>query len=164
MTVLNIRTATAEDVAGLVALSEIWHRDCEIYGEFDPVRVAQMLNRLLALEERIVIVAEDRGELVGMLFGLTIERWFSADRVAQILAVVVRPEHRGGNAADRILSEFQAQALQRGAYIAEVSMLAGHGFAAARSALGQADFYPVGNYWAWSAADHLVDDAKGGRH
>lgn len=159
-----LRTATADDVAGLVALAEIWHRDCEIYGEFDPDRVTQSLNRLLALEEQIVIVAEDRGALVGMLIGLAVERWFSAERAAQILAFVVRPEYRSGNVEDRILAEFQAQAVQRGAYIAEVSMLAGHGFAPARSALGKADFYPVGGYWAWSAADHLIDSPKGGRH
>ena len=164
MTNLMIRTATADDVSHLAALSEIWHRDCEIYGEFDHVRATKSLERVLALTERVAIVAEDRGALVGMLVGLAVERWFSAERAAQILAFVVRPEYRGGNVADRILAEFQAQAIQRGAYIAEVSMLAGHGFAAARQALGRADFYPVGNYWAWSAADHLVDGAKGGRH
>lgn len=163
-TVSLLRTATADDVAGLVALSEIWHRDCDIYGEFDPVRVTQSLNRLLALEERIVVVAEDRGALVGMLIGLAVERWFSAERAAQILTFVVRPEHRGGTVADRILTEFQAQAVERGAYVAEVSMLAVDGFAAARQALDRADFYPVGNYWAWSAADHLLDSPKGGRH
>ena len=164
MTDLKLRTATADDISGLAALAEIWHRDCEIYGEFDSVRVIHFLDRLFVLEERIVIVAENRGRPVGMLVGLATERWFSAERVAQILVFVVCHEHRGASLTDRIVAEFQAQAIQRGAYIAEVSMLAGHGFAAARQALDRADFHPVGNYWVWSAADHLVDDATGGRH
>lgn len=159
-----IRPATAHDVPGLVALSEIWHQDCEMHLQFDPVRSARLISHLVAADEGIALVGEDRGRLVGMLIGVALERWFSAERVAQALAFVVCPDYRGSNAADQLLVEFQAQGIKRGANVVELGTLAGQGFAAAKVALDRAAFHPVGTTWAWSPADHLIDAPTAGRH
>lgn len=116
---VNVRHATAEDVGALVAMGKAMHEESpehhrKDFSEEKTRRLAQSICGVLPAPAvpTCALVAEERGKIIGMMSGFVVEHFFGHDRVASDYVFYVRPEHRGGSAAVRLLRAFEAWALQ----------------------------------------------------
>ncbi|HEY7282090.1 MAG TPA: GNAT family N-acetyltransferase [Actinomycetota bacterium] len=114
---LKLRKATAEDVPTLVAMFQEldrMQRDWRVFtprpGFYDEVAVKY--RESLDSPNRMLIVAEEDGEVVGMAYGeVRIPSRFSDERSFEISGVMVRAGHRG-RGVGRALAEEAARFAQ----------------------------------------------------
>jgi len=98
---VNVRKATAEDVPTLVAMFQEldrMQRDWRVFtprpGFYDEVAVKY--RESLDAPDRLIVVAEEAGEVVGMAYGeVRVPSRFSDERSFEISGVMVRAGHRG---------------------------------------------------------------------
>jgi ribosomal protein S18 acetylase RimI-like enzyme len=98
---VKVRKATAQDVPALVALFqelERMQRDWRVFtprpGFYDEVAIKY--RESLDADDRLLVVAEEDGEVVGMAYGETrVPSRFSDERSLEISGVMVRAGHRG---------------------------------------------------------------------
>ena len=120
----TIRPATEADVDAIVAMAKHFiafapHASIAEYEDSDIVNAARA-----CMEHGIVIVAEQDGEVVGMLFGVTTGIWFAPKTTWAVeLAWWVQPEARGGSAGIRLVTAFQDWAREQGAKLVAMSSL-----------------------------------------
>ncbi|MFL5796996.1 MAG: GNAT family N-acetyltransferase [Actinomycetota bacterium] len=111
---MKVRKATAEDVPTLVALFQEldrMQRDWRVFtprpGFYDEVAVKY--RESLDADDRLLVVAEEEGEVVGMAYGeARVPSRFSDERTLEISGVVVRAGHRG-RGVGRALAEEAAR-------------------------------------------------------
>ncbi len=137
---MKVRKATPEDVPTLVALFQEldrMQRDWRVFtprpGFYDEVAVKY--RESLDAGDRLLVVAEEGGEVVGMAYGeaRTPSR-FSDERTLEISGVMVRAGHRGrgvGRAAMEFWRTlgFTPRVVQLTAQVADVLRRAGGSFA-----------------------------------
>ncbi|HEX7011596.1 MAG TPA: GNAT family N-acetyltransferase [Steroidobacteraceae bacterium] len=101
---MEIRNATINDIDALVELGEMMHAESPRYRTltYDPVKVAGIAQHLICDPAAQVLVAEQGGQLVGMLAGMVVQHYFGHDYYATDYVFFVRPEHRGSSAAPRL--------------------------------------------------------------
>jgi len=98
---VKVRKATAEDVPTLVAMFQEldrMQRDWRVFtprpGFYDEVAVKY--RESLDAPDRLLVVAEEEGEVVGMAYSeVRIPSRFSDERSLEVSGVVVRAGHRG---------------------------------------------------------------------
>ncbi len=111
---MKVRKATAEDVPELVAMFQEldrMQRDWRVFtprpGFYDEVAVKY--RESLDAPDRLLVVAEEDGEVVGMAYGeVRVPSRFSDERSFEISGVMVRADHRG-RGVGRALAEEAAR-------------------------------------------------------
>ena len=115
---MKVRKATAEDVPTLVAMFQEldrMQRDWRVFtprpGFYDEVAVKY--RESLDAPDRLVAVAEDDGEVLGMAYGeVRVPSRFSDERSLEVSGVMVRAGHRGqgvGRALAEEMARFAAE-------------------------------------------------------
>lgn len=107
------------DIAALVELGRICHIESR-FGRlpYDSERVAQRFTQMIErpLTTTFFVAAHDAsGELHGLMIGSVEEYFFCSERIASSIFLLVRPEHRGGLAAIKMVMAFRAWAQSRAA-------------------------------------------------
>lgn len=92
------------------------YKDCN----FDEQKIIAVVRRMLegtATTDAIggVFIAEKDGEVIGQLGAFITETYFGHDRIASDYTLYVKPQHRGGMAAVRLIKAFEEWAIANGA-------------------------------------------------
>src|SRR5690606_19792445 len=87
-----------------VELGEMMHAESPRFRAltYDPVKVAGVALRLIYDPAAQVLVAEQGGQLIGMLAGMIVEHFFGDDCYATDYVFYVHPAYRGTSAAPRL--------------------------------------------------------------
>src|SRR5690606_41625804 len=88
---------------------------------YDPVKVAGIALHLIYDPAAQVQVAEQDGQLIGMLAGMVVQHFFGDDYYATDYVLFVRPEHRGSSAAPR-LYRAREELLKEGGRVKELGL------------------------------------------
>lgn len=105
----NIRPAMEEELTALVNMARDMHDESPYFSrfEFSAVKTANTLLGLMTHPEGCVLVAVIDSEVIGMFGGFITEHFFGNDRYACDIGLYVKPEHRGGSVAVRLLKVFE---------------------------------------------------------
>jgi GNAT superfamily N-acetyltransferase len=123
---VKVRQASPEDIPQLVTLFEELERMQRDWRVFTPRpgfydEIARRFREAIVAEDRVVLVAEDDGEVVGMSYAETrIPSRFSDERSLELSVVVVRAGHRGRGVGRGLVSEAARFARERGVGFVEV--------------------------------------------
>ena len=123
-----LRDATTDDVPALVDLGRVMHAESPTFAalRFDEAKLAATIVHVIQSPDGFARVATDAGgDVVGAMLGLATPHWFSPDRVACDLALFIRPEHRGGMAAVRLLNAYAHWAEDIGAALVMFGVMTG---------------------------------------
>lgn len=110
-----IRAATHTDVPDLIELGAMMHAESPRFRRltFRPDKLEAMARPLM--DSGIVLLAEDRGRVVGMIIGAVIEQFFTDAKTAVDVATYVAPSHRGGPWFVKLIKAFEDKAEDLGA-------------------------------------------------
>jgi GNAT superfamily N-acetyltransferase len=117
---VKVRQASPHDIPQLITLFqelERMQRDWRVFtprpGFYD--EVARRFRDAMVAEDRLVIVAEDEGEVVGMAYAESrVPSRFSDERALELSGVVVRSGHRGRGAGRELVAEAARFAKEKG--------------------------------------------------
>ena len=117
---MKVRQATPEDTPTLVSLFQELDRmqmDWRVFtprpGFYD--QVGQKYREAMGLDDAVVLVAEDEGEVVGMAYGeVRIPSRFSDERALEVSGVVVRAGYRGRGVGRALVQEAGRFATEHG--------------------------------------------------
>ena len=118
---VEIRSARPEDADEVVAMGQAMHDEAPEYAarDFDPEKVRRLMlslcGTLLVPLTGCVLIAEDGGKIIGMMGGFAVEHFFGHDKIASDYVLYVKPEHRRGTAAVRLIRTFEKWAVEQGA-------------------------------------------------
>src|SRR5690606_34537824 len=87
---------------------------------YDPAKVAGVALRLIYDPAAEVLVAEQDGQLIGMLAGMIVEHFFGDDCYATDSVFFVRPEHLGSSVEPRLYRSWE-ELLRADGRVKEVS-------------------------------------------
>ncbi|MFJ2028920.1 GNAT family N-acetyltransferase [Streptosporangium sp. NPDC087985] len=128
-----VRTATVADLEGVVACSsalfaeDAGTRDPTVNVNWPAERGLAQFRDALSDPYRLVMVAEDGGQIIGHLTGtLSGPTSMRPVMVATLGSVYVRPAHRGQKIGTDLVEEFRAWARHHGAQYAGVTAYAGN--------------------------------------
>ena len=117
---MKVRQASPEDLPELIKLFEELERMQRDWRVFTPRpgfydEVASRFHQAFHSTDRVVLVAEDGGEVVGMAYGeVRIPSRFSDERALELFGVVVRSGHRGQGVGRKLVAEAARFAKERG--------------------------------------------------
>ena len=117
---MKVRQASPQDVPQLVTLFEELERMQRDWRVFTPRpgfydEIAKRFREAMTAEDRVVLVAEDEGEVVGMAYAETrVPSRFSDERALELSGVVVRAGHRGRGVGRGLVAEAARFAQERG--------------------------------------------------
>jgi GNAT superfamily N-acetyltransferase len=114
---MSVRQIIERDVGPLVELGRLMHEEGEYrFLPFEESKCVALLKRCMREPESwCALVAENGGELAGMLIGYKSSYMFCSETVACDLALYVRPARRGGFAAAALIRRFLVWAREAGA-------------------------------------------------
>lgn len=112
---MSIRTATSRDLPRIVELGSRSLVDGPYAGiiEDNPEQSSKFAEHMLSNGH--ILLAEDDGEVVGLLGFIVADHHFSGQRYATELMFYVEPEHRKGGAALKLFWECERMAKELGA-------------------------------------------------
>ena len=118
----NVRRALGSDLATIVSMGESMRNESPRFARlgYSYERVFELLAGLSASPHGLVLVAEQDGEIVGMLLGFVGKHFFSDDLTANELVVYVAPQARGGTASVKLIRYFESWAKQLG--VADITL------------------------------------------
>ena len=117
---VEVRQLEEKDVAEVLAMARAMHAESPEYRDMDfsDEKVCRMLRAmcgtLLVPASTCALVAEEGGKLIGMMGGFAVEHFFGHDKTASDYVLYVRPEHRRGTAAVRLIRQFEKWAIAQG--------------------------------------------------
>jgi len=117
---MKVRQASPDDLPQLVALFEELERMQRDWRVFTPRpgfydEVAKRFREAMQADDRVLVVAEDDGEVVGMAYAETrVPSRFSDERALELFGVVVRAGHRGRGVGRALVAEAAWFARERG--------------------------------------------------
>ena len=120
----TIRNATEADVETIVKMARhfIAFAPHAAVAEYDDEDLANAARA--CMQHGLLIVAEQDGEIIGMLLGIISSLWFARRTLwASELAWWVEPAARGGTAGIRLVTAFQDWAREQGAKVVAMSSL-----------------------------------------
>lgn len=86
--------------------------------DYDPEKARRLMlslcGTLLVPHPGCVLIAEEAGRIIGMMGGFVAEHFFGHDRIASDYVLYVKPEHRRGTAAVRLIRTFEKWAAEQG--------------------------------------------------
>lgn len=111
-----IRLAKLNDLDRIVEVGASLHAETEHFGRCRYVgeKVKAFIGALINSDDGFVMVAERDGQVVGGIVAVTVEQWFSHDKIATEISVFILPEYRGSMDALRLLKAFKAWARTKG--------------------------------------------------
>lgn len=111
-----IRPATDADVPAIAELGRLLHQESDEYRgiSYDVDKVCETMRGLLSCGG-VIFLYESGGELCGGLAGSIGEFWFSREKISGDFSLFVKPEHRHGLIAVKLILAFQAWSKQLGA-------------------------------------------------
>jgi GNAT superfamily N-acetyltransferase len=108
---MQVRRATEDDRLALFKLAAAMHAETQFKGmRFDAQKSIDNLGRWIHEEQGLMLVADDGGDIVGMLAARVFSPWFSDDRMAHEELFYVRADKRGTRAGFKLMVEFVAWA------------------------------------------------------
>lgn len=117
-----IRKGTMADMPAVLEMCKALHAESPRYRDrsFDEQKIMagsrRMLEGTLTTEALGgAFIAEKNGEIIGMLGAFITETPFGHDRIATDYTLYVKPQHRGGMAAVRLIKAFEQWAIENGA-------------------------------------------------
>lgn len=112
----NVRRARPEDFPVLVELGRAMQQESPRYRglSFVDERCLKLLGFLCTSPHGVVLVAENDGQIVGMIVGFASQHFFSEDWTAGELVVYVTPEYRGGSCAVKLIRQYEEWAMSLG--------------------------------------------------
>lgn len=105
-----IRAATRTDIPAIVALGKLMWAESPRWSklEFNGSKASAFLDDLFSLDDAGFAWLALRGdEVVGVLIAYVDEHWCSSDRIAQEIALFVRPDARGQFHAKALILEMK---------------------------------------------------------
>lgn len=151
---MKIAPPTLDDIPQLVELGRLCHLESRFSrlcydGERVAMRFAHMIEKPLSTTF-FVGALHSSGELHGLMIGSIDEYFFSHERIASSIFLLVHPQHRGGLSAIKMVMAFRAWAHTRNAaemYVGVASGVAMQRTGRFLSKLGLE--FSGGNYSAW---------------
>lgn len=124
---MQIRPATIDDLPRLVELGRAMHAESPRYRRLTYAgdKVRRTLGTLIRSSSGFVAVAEDSGQIFGVLAGYADEEWHSHEIVAHDLGVFVEPTARGAAVASMLIARFKAWAAEAGAVFGTLGVSTG---------------------------------------
>jgi len=126
-----VREADRADTMGVLTLiQEFSDAAAADHLWVDQEKAVDLVESLLEAEDAVIFVADDDGESVGFIVGFLGEILFNKVKYSTELAWFVRPEHRGGTVALRLLKAYEEWGKSKGVHIinmADMSILQDHG-------------------------------------
>jgi ribosomal protein S18 acetylase RimI-like enzyme len=145
-----IRNATEDDVYALVTLAFAMHGESRFSVlSFDADKLTILFINLLASEDGCLFVAEKNGEIVGGFAGWVAEHYFSRDKIASDFGLFIKPEHRGGMTAPKLLRAFVAWAKSKGARMTQAGISTGVNIESSRKLYEAIGFHEVGSLFEY---------------
>lgn len=122
-----IRAATPDDIEALVEIGRAMATESPQFSRmpYSPSKVRAMLVSLIGNPRGFVRVADDGGQIVGVMLGACTEHWACDGLVAFDLALYVPTNRRGGIHAARLLRAFSDWSRELGAHIATAGISTG---------------------------------------
>lgn len=122
-----IRPATHDDIEGLIELGRAMAAESPQFSRmpYSPSKVRTMLLALIDSPRGFVRVADEGGQLVGVMVGACTEHWACDGLAAFDLALFVPTTRRGGMQAARLLRAFADWSRELGAHIATAGISTG---------------------------------------
>lgn len=116
-----IRELQKEDIPEVLALGKLMHEEGAFRDlTFNQRKVLSVLNLCVLQDDRLCLLVEIEGEIVGLFIAVIAEDWFSADRVAKEIAIYLAPSHRRGGLASSLIKEYLAWAKEQGVETASI--------------------------------------------
>ena len=105
---MTARYAQNQDIEGAIELLAQMHTESPHYRNvtLDTGKLAAMLATLIESPDGFFVVAEDEGEIVGVMIGCICEYFFSSEKFASEICLYVQKDHRGSWAALRMTCLF----------------------------------------------------------
>lgn len=115
---MEIRKAELEDVPLMAKMGRYFH-DISSYGKlmaYDELRIQDNLIGIINSPNAILLVAWLKGEFAGMLAGVLVNNLYDPrELIAQCLFVAVLPDFQKKKVANKLMGEFEAWGLAKGA-------------------------------------------------
>lgn len=128
---LKVRRATEEDRLGIFKLCVAMHRETDFKNfSFNPEKAINSLG--IWIHRDLMLVADNDGDIVGMLAASKKDAWFSDDTFASEDFFFVRQDMRGTRAAFLLMKGFVNWASEVGALHIRAGVATGSGPAAER--------------------------------
>jgi len=126
MTPTSVRPATEDDLVPLLSLGEAMHAESSYaHMPYSPEATAATLIGLLENPDSLIAVATDGHSITGVLLARVTSGYFTTARLAEDLALYVRPQDRGSTAATMLMRHYLAWAQGRGVRRIELANGAG---------------------------------------
>jgi GNAT superfamily N-acetyltransferase len=110
-----IRPYAATDLERVLELGAMMHAESRYASlDFDPDKLVDLSDAVLTNPAYLCLVAEEEGEVVGLIVGYVIPHWFGNDLTSGDLAVYVAPEHRKGMIGVKLVKAYTAWAKSMG--------------------------------------------------
>lgn len=101
---LRVRQATEDDRLSLFKLCVHMHKETDFsHLQLNPEKLIHQLGAWI--HDRVALVADNEGELIGMMFATVAPPWWSDEPFVTEDLLYVLPEHRGGRAAYMLIRE-----------------------------------------------------------
>lgn len=111
-----VRDAVLDDRLGLFKLAAAMHHETDFRSlTFDPQKALDRIASWIIAPDALMAVAEQNGEVVGMLAATSSCPWFTSDTIASEDLFFVRKDKRGSRTAFRLMQHFIAWAADKGA-------------------------------------------------
>ena len=122
-----IRPATHDDIEGLIELGRAMAAESPQFSRmpYSPSKVRAMLLSLIDNPRGFVRVADEGGQLVGVMVGACTEHWACDGLAAFDLVLFVPTTRRGGIHAARLLRAFSDWSREIGAHIVTAGVSTG---------------------------------------
>ncbi len=121
----RIRSATRADLAAVIALGKLLHaesRYCTL--SFSPTKVTDTFNSLIK-GAGCVFVAEFEGEILGGIAGWLSPTWYGVEQSLMEVALFVKPEHRQGAVAEKLILAFVNFGKSKGCALIQSGVVSG---------------------------------------
>lgn len=98
LSITSIRTAIHSDAEKIAELGKVFFKEAgwEDVTEWDHETAVSSLVKMIGHESCFIYVAEEHGDIVGMIGAIASQIWFSKDTLATELFWYVKPDCRGG--------------------------------------------------------------------
>lgn len=120
-----IREATESDIPQLVEMARAMHAESPRYQnkQFDEGVTAQFINILISGSDFCVFVSGIASDLTGMI-GCSVSPFFFSfvDKYACDVGFYVKPEHRGGGSALKLIKAYEDWALEKGVLPEDITL------------------------------------------
>lgn len=108
---IQVRNAIEADRLDLFKLAVLMHRETDFAGlNFDARKAVDRIGDWIVGPDKLMAVAVDGDEVVGMLAATRGKPWFSNDLMLSEDLFFVRESHRGGRTAYRLMQHFMGWA------------------------------------------------------